>query len=81
MSTGKQFKRKLAASRTRAEIEKEALAEKAARQQEYSEKVNALLAEGNCGLATICSTVEIGGAAVTVDKVLVLPTQIIVVAN
>lgn len=64
--------------RSKATIEKELMAEKVARQQEYSEKVNALLKEGNCGLATI---VGIGETALTVDKVLALPTQIIVVAN
>ena len=66
------------AARSRADLEKELLEEKAARQQAYSEKVNALLKEGNCGLVTVVQT---GDVAVTSDKVLALPHQIMVVAN
>lgn len=76
MSTRKQAERKL--TRSRAQIEKELQEEKAVRQQEYSEKVNALLKEGNCGLVTI---VQLGDAAFTLDKVLALPHQIVVIAN
>lgn len=65
--------------KTRAQLNREILEEKAARQQEYSEKVNALLTEGDCGLATVVQVGE--NAAVTIDKVLALPAQIIVVAN
>lgn len=64
--------------RSKADIETELAAEKAARQQEYSDKVNAILTEGNCGLVTV---VGLGEMALTVDKVLALPTQIIVIAN
>lgn len=78
MSNRKQAERKLAKTRTRAQIEKELQEEKASRQAEYSKKVNALLAEGNCGLVTV---VQLGGAGFSLDKVLALPHQIIVVAN
>jgi hypothetical protein len=64
--------------RSKAEIAKEQLEEKAARQQEYSDKVNALLKEGDCGLATV---VQVGEVAVTLDRVILLPHQIMVIAN
>lgn len=79
MSNRKQAERKLKQPpRPRTEIEKELQEEKAVRQQEYSEKINALLKDGNCGLVTV---VQFGDVEVASNVVLALPHRIVVVAN